>query len=151
MDGLFNGGFLRYRFGGLIFGGACTWRALFSEFYGQLHNDGFNTYRDMMYSTKHETTALEIHSDKGHTFSPSPREGLTFPILTQTRVVLFLFHFRNSLAMSIHFLFVSTILIHQANFNTFVFTQYHLKTIPVCKYPSLDVCKVSTVPVLYLV
>ena len=27
-------GFLRYRFGGLIFGGAYTWRSLFSEFYG---------------------------------------------------------------------------------------------------------------------
>ena len=27
-------GFLRYRFGGLIFGGAYTWRCLFSEFYG---------------------------------------------------------------------------------------------------------------------
>ena len=27
-------GFLRYRFGGLTFGGACTWRGLFSEFYG---------------------------------------------------------------------------------------------------------------------
>ena len=26
-------GFLRYRFGGLIFGGAYTWRDLFSEFY----------------------------------------------------------------------------------------------------------------------
>ena len=26
--------FLRYPFGGLIFGGACTWRGLFSEFYG---------------------------------------------------------------------------------------------------------------------
>ena len=25
---------MRYRFGGLIFGGACTWRGLFSEFYG---------------------------------------------------------------------------------------------------------------------
>ena len=25
-------GFLRYRFGGLIFGGAYTWRGLFSEF-----------------------------------------------------------------------------------------------------------------------
>ena len=25
---------LRYRFGGLIFGGAHTWRSLFSEFYG---------------------------------------------------------------------------------------------------------------------
>ena len=27
-------GFLRYRFGGLIFGGAYTWWGLFSEFYG---------------------------------------------------------------------------------------------------------------------
>ena len=27
-------GFLRYRFGGLIFGGAYTWMGLFSEFYG---------------------------------------------------------------------------------------------------------------------
>ena len=27
-------GFLRYRFGGVIFGGAYTWRSLFSEFYG---------------------------------------------------------------------------------------------------------------------
>ena len=29
-------GFLRYDFGGLIFGGAYTWRGLFSEFYGNL-------------------------------------------------------------------------------------------------------------------
>ena len=27
-------GFLRYRFGGLIFGGAYTWRGSFLEFYG---------------------------------------------------------------------------------------------------------------------
>ena len=27
-------GFLRYQIGGLIFGGAYTWRGLFSEFYG---------------------------------------------------------------------------------------------------------------------
>ena len=27
-------GFLRYRFGRLIFGGAYTWRGIFSEFYG---------------------------------------------------------------------------------------------------------------------
>ena len=27
-------GFLRYRFGGLVFGWAYTWRGLFSEFYG---------------------------------------------------------------------------------------------------------------------
>ena len=31
-------GFLRYDFGGLIFGGAYTWRGLFSEFYGILKN-----------------------------------------------------------------------------------------------------------------
>ena len=31
-------GILRYEFGGLIFGGAYTWRGLFSEFYGiRLH------------------------------------------------------------------------------------------------------------------
>ena len=29
-------GFLRYDFGGLIFGGAYTWRGLFSQFYGML-------------------------------------------------------------------------------------------------------------------
>ena len=29
-------GFLRYEFGGLTFGGAYTWRGLFSEFYGIL-------------------------------------------------------------------------------------------------------------------
>ena len=29
-------GFLRYKFGGLIFEGAYTWRGLFSEFYGTL-------------------------------------------------------------------------------------------------------------------
>ena len=29
-------GFLRYRFGGLIFAGANIWRGLFSEFYGIL-------------------------------------------------------------------------------------------------------------------
>ena len=28
-------GFLRYNFGGLIFGGAYTWRGLFSECYGR--------------------------------------------------------------------------------------------------------------------
>ena len=33
LEGRFNGGFLRYRFGGLIFGGAYTWRGLLSEFY----------------------------------------------------------------------------------------------------------------------
>ena len=32
--GTINGGFLRYEFRGLIFGGAYAWRGLFSEFYG---------------------------------------------------------------------------------------------------------------------
>ena len=32
LKGRFNGGFLRYHLGGLIFGGAYTWRSLFSEF-----------------------------------------------------------------------------------------------------------------------
>ena len=31
--------FLSYEFGGLIFGGAYTWRGLFSEFYGNLITD----------------------------------------------------------------------------------------------------------------
>ena len=34
LDGRFNGGFLGYEFGGLIIGGAYTWRGLFSDFYG---------------------------------------------------------------------------------------------------------------------
>ena len=41
LEGRFNGGFLRYRFGGLIFGGAYTWRGLFSEFYGIIHSKYF--------------------------------------------------------------------------------------------------------------
>ena len=32
LEGRFNGGFLRYRTGGLLFRGAYTWRVLFSEF-----------------------------------------------------------------------------------------------------------------------
>ena len=35
-EGRFNEGFLRYEFVRLIFGGAYTWRGLFSEFYGVL-------------------------------------------------------------------------------------------------------------------
>ena len=35
MEGRFNGGFLRYRFGGLIFGGLVHGGGLFSEFYGR--------------------------------------------------------------------------------------------------------------------
>ena len=36
LEGQFNRGFLRYLLGGLIFGGAYTWRGLFSEFYSIL-------------------------------------------------------------------------------------------------------------------
>ena len=36
LAGRFNGGFLHYWIGDLIFGGAYTWRGLFSEFYGIL-------------------------------------------------------------------------------------------------------------------
>ena len=35
-------GFLRYRFGGLIFGGAYTWRGLFLEFYGNFQHSKRN-------------------------------------------------------------------------------------------------------------
>ena len=34
-------GFLRYRFGELIFRGAYTWRRLFSEFYGNTNVDRY--------------------------------------------------------------------------------------------------------------
>ena len=34
--------FLRYEFGGLIFGGAYTWTSLFSEFHGMLQIDQFS-------------------------------------------------------------------------------------------------------------
>ena len=38
-------GFLRYEFGGLIFGGAYTWRGLFSEFYGNQSSPRFCVYK----------------------------------------------------------------------------------------------------------
>ena len=38
-------GFLRYRLGGLIFGGAYTWRGLFSEFYGISETTGTNFFK----------------------------------------------------------------------------------------------------------
>ena len=39
-EGDLTEGFLRYDLGGLIFGGACTWRGLFSEFYGIFSRQG---------------------------------------------------------------------------------------------------------------
>ena len=46
-------GFLRYDFGGLLFGGAYTWRGLFSEFYGYL--------KVVMKPIKWNTTAFITH------------------------------------------------------------------------------------------
>ena len=39
-EGRFNGGFLRYDLEGLYLEGACTWRGLFSEFYGIFSRQG---------------------------------------------------------------------------------------------------------------
>ena len=44
-------GFLRYDFGGLIFGGAYTWRGLFSEFYGNYAEHFLNGYGRNLRST----------------------------------------------------------------------------------------------------
>ena len=52
-------GFLRYEFGGLIFGGAYTWRGLFSEFYGSSY-------------TANTATLGRISSEKTGTFSHHP-------------------------------------------------------------------------------
>ena len=41
-------GFLHYRFGGLIFGGAYTWRGLFSEFYGMRNCAGLYRFVDWL-------------------------------------------------------------------------------------------------------
>ena len=59
MKGRFNGGFFALPvLGGLIFGGAYTWRGLFSEFYGMrllsvlwnsLRNDGFLKVREISF------------------------------------------------------------------------------------------------------
>ena len=38
-------GFLRYEYGKLIFGGAYTWRGLFSEFYGIYVNTNFSLHQ----------------------------------------------------------------------------------------------------------
>ena len=42
-------GFLRYEFGGLIFGGAYTWRGLFSEFYGGINAQASDYDSDSVY------------------------------------------------------------------------------------------------------
>ena len=43
LEGDLTEGCLRYGFGGLIFGGAYTWRGLFSEFYGNFNNSPFSS------------------------------------------------------------------------------------------------------------
>ena len=40
---------MRYRLGGLIFGGAYTWRGLFSEFYGTLRDGAVKVYRGRVF------------------------------------------------------------------------------------------------------
>ena len=53
-------GFLRYRFGGLIFGGPYTWKDLFSEFYGNLTNFcGEKKYYDAFWGVYFKRTGVE--------------------------------------------------------------------------------------------
>ena len=52
---------MRYRFGGLIFGGAYTWRGFFSEFYGTLnvikvHDVNFVCHDDQGNDDHHDHT-----------------------------------------------------------------------------------------------
>ena len=61
---------MRYRFGGLIFGGACTWRGLFSEFYGilLLNNCGEKflvKYRNPLLSPPPGTYLFQSHLSGG--------------------------------------------------------------------------------------
>ena len=49
---------LRDRIGGLIFGGAYTWRGLFSEFYGILR---FSTYRTLLCKFLSRLTFISEH------------------------------------------------------------------------------------------
>ena len=61
-------GFLRYRFGGLIFGGAYTWRGLFSEFYGRL----FQSSPGPLFQNEGRCSAFDLeiifhsHANKTH-------------------------------------------------------------------------------------
>ena len=50
-------GFLRYRFGGLIFGGAYTWRGLFSEFYGIFMSPHCSIFTGTLY--EHVTLSVD--------------------------------------------------------------------------------------------
>ena len=61
LEGRFNGGFLRYRIWGLIFGGAYTWRGLFSEFYGRIFNLTMSVFCS---NTNFCSRMLEMHSKR---------------------------------------------------------------------------------------
>ena len=55
-------GFLRYRFGGLIFGGAYTWRGLFLEFYGICRPlAGFGSKNTRSYNFKSLVSCKLLH------------------------------------------------------------------------------------------
>ena len=56
-------GFLRYDFGGLIFGGAYSWKGLFSEFYGilVLLIINFGTNSQLILIPFDERLTLETH------------------------------------------------------------------------------------------
>ena len=51
-------GFLRYDLGGAIFGGAYTWRGLFSEFYGG--KSSIQLFRERLSNRVHSTTSKGI-------------------------------------------------------------------------------------------
>ena len=68
-------GFLRYRFGGLIFGGAYTWRGLFSEFYGICRNVA-RTFVELCMETPYWCTVL-VHQ-YGHRKSTKTSGGHFF-------------------------------------------------------------------------
>ena len=77
---------LRYRFGGLIFGGAYTWRGLFSEFYGMYIGER----GDGQYITKlavYDICRLQILSHL-RKWESSLGRRLIFPV----KSLLYLFH-----------------------------------------------------------
>jgi len=55
-------GFLGYQFGGLIFGGAYTWRGLFSEFYGIRSSFSVCTYSRNQWAHQFSSNVTEINN-----------------------------------------------------------------------------------------
>ena len=78
-------GFLRYEFGGLIFGGGYTWRGLFSEIYGIPYNSAL----DYLYTYKFSN--VKVLAKVSHAFnnmgSCSGKEKL---VESKTRYQIFL-------------------------------------------------------------